>query len=248
VDPSLAISCRAVTKRFYYYQQRTTTLREVFIRSVTRRPLTKRTELFTLTGFDLAVRRGDAVGLIGANGSGKSTALRIIAGIYEPTDGVVETRGRVAAVIELGAGFHHELTGAENVAFHGAVMGMSRRDLQSRFDEIVDFAGIEAFIDVPVKYYSSGMQARLAFAVSVCLDPEVLLIDEVLAVGDHAFRQRCRSRLEQLRRSGCTLLIVSHNADDVASMCSRAVWLDKGKIRMEGAAPQVVTAYQANGS
>jgi ABC-type polysaccharide/polyol phosphate transport system ATPase subunit len=234
-------------KRFYYYQLRTTTLREAFIRSVARKPINVKTELFTLRGFDLAVPRGDAVGLIGSNGSGKSTALRLIAGIYEPTEGVVRTQGRVAAVIELGVGFHHELTGAENVAFYGAVLGMTRRQIDERFDEIVEFAGVEPFIDVPMKYYSSGMRARLAFAVSVCLDPDVLLIDEVMAVGDEAFRERCRSRLAQLRNSGCTLLLVSHNLDDVVGGCSRAVWLDKGTMRMEGPAADVVAAYRANG-
>jgi len=248
VDASLAISCRGVTKRFYYYQLRTTTLREVFIRSVTRRPISMRSELFTLTDFDLSVRRGDAVGLIGSNGSGKSTALRLIAGIYGPTAGTIETRGRVAAVLELGAGFHHELTGAENVAFYGAVLGMTRKGLQARFDEIVDFAGLEAFIDVPMKYYSSGMRARLAFAVNANLDPDVLLIDEVLAVGDAEFRQRCRERLQQLRRDGCTLLIVSHDLENVVDTCSRAVWLDKGAMRMEGPAEAVVDAYRLSAS
>jgi ABC-type polysaccharide/polyol phosphate transport system ATPase subunit len=244
VKRSPAISCRHVSKLFYYYQQRTTTLRELFIRAVTRRPISVKTPLFTLTDFNLEVERGDAVGLIGSNGSGKSTALRLIAGIYTPTEGVVETNGRVAAVIELGAGFHHELTGAENIAFYGAVMGLKRRELLDRYHEIVEFAGVESFIDVPMKYYSSGMQARLAFAVSVCLDPDVLLIDEVLAVGDEAFRQRCRDRLAKLRAQGCTLLIVSHELDDMVSSCSRVLWLDKGRVRCEGPPHEVVGAYR----
>jgi ABC-type polysaccharide/polyol phosphate transport system ATPase subunit len=245
VTSSVAIRCSGVSKRFYFYERRTSTLRELFIRSLTRRPITVKTALFTLTGFDLTVHQGEAVALIGANGSGKSTALRLIAGIYEPTEGVIETHGRVAAVIELGAGFHQELTGAENVAFYGSVMGLSRRALESRFDEIVDFAGVQEFIDVPMKYYSSGMQARLAFAVSVCLDPDVLLIDEALAVGDKEFRQRCRARLAQLHDEGRTLLMVTHALDDVLDTCSRAVWLDKGRVRMQGPACEVVDAYKA---
>lgn len=244
MDPSIAVRCRGVSKRFYYYEQRTSTLRELFIRSATRRPITVRKALFTLSDFDLTVPKGESVALIGANGSGKSTALRLIAGIYAPTEGVVETNGRLAAVIELGAGFHHELTGAENVAFYGSVMGLTRSELNDRFDEIVDFAGVEAFIDVPMKYYSSGMRARLAFAVSVCVDPDVLLIDEVLAVGDEEFRQRCHERIARFQADGRTLLIVSHDLDDVAGMCSRAVWLDQGTIRAQGPADDVVRSYR----
>ncbi len=242
----VAISCRGVVKRFYYYERHTTTLRELFIRLVARRPINVKPPLFTLAGFDLTVHRGEAVALIGANGSGKSTALRLIAGIYAPTEGVIETRGRLAAVIELGAGFHPELTGRENVDFYGSVMGLSRRELLARFDDIVDFAGVRPFIDVPIKYYSSGMQARLAFAVSVCLDPEILLVDEVLAVGDAEFRQRCLDRLDELHKDGCTLLVVSHDVDIVTRMCSRAVWLDRGAIRFQGPAEEVVNAYSAS--
>lgn len=243
-----AISCRRVEKRFYYYEQRTTTLRELFIRSVTRQPINVKTPLFALTNFDLTVRPGETVALIGGNGSGKSTVLRLIAGIYDPTEGVVETNGRVAAVIELGAGFHPELTGTENIEFVGSVMGLTRRELLARFDEIVDFAGIHSFMEVPMKYYSSGMKARLAFAVNVCLDPDILLVDEVLAVGDEEFRQRCLDRLDRLRSDGRTLLIVSHDLDIVTGICSRAVWLDKGAIRAQGPAPEVVAAYQASAS
>ena len=241
----ITISCRGVVKRFYYYEQRTTTLRELFIRSLTRQPLSVKTSLFSLTGFDLTVHRGETVALIGSNGSGKSTVLRLIAGIYEPTEGVIETNGRVAAVIELGAGFHPELTGTENIEFYGSVMGLTRGELAARFDDIVDFAGVRPFIDVPIKYYSSGMRARLAFAVSVCLDPDILLVDEVLAVGDAAFRQRCLDRLDQLRNDGRTLLVVSHDFDIVTRICSRAVWLDKGVIRLQGPAQEVVDAYRA---
>jgi ABC-type polysaccharide/polyol phosphate transport system ATPase subunit len=244
VGDGVAIRCRGVGKRFYYYEQRTTTLREVFIRWLTRRPITVRTPLFSLKDFDLTVRDGESVALIGPNGSGKSTVLRLIAGIYAPTHGTVEVNGRVAAVIELGAGFHPELTGAENVEFYGAVMGLSRRELADRFQEIVDFSGIGSFIDVPLKYYSSGMRARLAFAVSVGVDPDILLVDEVLAVGDQEFRARCQERVAELRRKGRTLVIVSHDLDEVLQTCSRALWLEKGVARAEGPAREVVEAYR----
>jgi ABC-type polysaccharide/polyol phosphate transport system ATPase subunit len=207
-----------------------------------------KTPLFSLTGFDLTVHRGESVALIGGNGSGKSTVLRLIAGIYAPTHGTVETDGRVAAVIELGAGFHPELTGTENIEFYGSVIGLTRRELLARSDDIIDFAGIRSFIDVPMKYYSSGMKARLAFAVSVSFDPDILLIDEALAVGDEEFRQRCLERLNQLRGEGRTLLIVSHDLDIVGDMCSHAVWLDKGTIRAQGPVRQVVDAYKASAS
>lgn len=245
-DSPVAVRCRGVTKRFYYYEQRTTTLREVFIRSLTRRPLSVKVPLFTLTGFDLTIHRGESVALIGANGSGKSTVLRLIAGIYGPTDGVIDINGRVAAVIELGAGFHPELTGAENVEFYGSVVGLTRRERQARYQEIVEFAGVRPFMDVPMKYYSSGMRARLAFAVSICLDPDILLIDEVLAVGDAEFRQRCLDRLHRFRNDGRTLLLVSHSLEMVTSLCSRAVWLDKGVVRTQGPVHDVVDAYVAS--
>jgi ABC-type polysaccharide/polyol phosphate transport system ATPase subunit len=246
VDSAIAIRCEGVTKRFFYYQQRTETLRELFIRLALRRPITVKAPLFTLTDFNLTVRKGESVALIGPNGSGKSTVLRLIAGIYDPTLGTVQTHGRIAAVIELGAGFHDDLTGAENAGFYASVMGLRQKELEKRFDDIVEFAGIGAFIDVPLKYYSSGMRARLAFAVSVCVDPDILLIDEVLAVGDEEFRKRCLRRLRELHSGGTTLLVVTHDLNNVIDLCSRAVWLEGGRNRMEGTSRQVTDAYQAD--
>jgi ABC-2 type transport system ATP-binding protein/lipopolysaccharide transport system ATP-binding protein len=248
VDPAIAIRCDDVTKRFYYYEHRTATLRELFIRSVMRRPITVKAPLFTLRDFNLTVRQGESVALIGPNGSGKSTVLRLIAGIYGPTEGSVETRGRVTAVIELGAGFHDDLTGRENVGFYASVMGLTRKELGERFDDIVEFSGIGSFIDVPMKYYSSGMRARLAFAVSVCLDPDILLIDEVLAVGDEEFRAKCLNRLRELRSGGTTLVMVSHDMDNVIDLCSRAVWLEGGRSRSSGNTRQVADAYRSSAS
>ena len=241
----MAIQCQQVSKSFYFYEHRTVSLREAFIRAVRRQPQHVGEAKFTLRDFSLTVRRGEAVALIGSNGSGKSTALRLIAGIYAPSEGRVEISGRLAAVIELGAGFHPELTGAENVAIYGAVMGLSRAEIRERFPEIVSFAGLEEFIDVPLKYYSSGMQARLAFSVTVCVQPDILLLDEVLAVGDQSFRARCLDRLRKFHADGGTLVIVSHDLDTVSQLCSRALWMDHGAIRMEGAVKKVRTAYEA---
>jgi len=240
-----AIRCTDVTKRFYYYEHRTRSVRELFIRGILGRPTHVRRPEFILQGLTLELGAGHAVALIGANGSGKSTALRLIAGIYAPTSGTVEVRGRLAAVIELGAGFHPELTGAENVGLYGSVMGLSRAAIAARFPEIVAFSGLREFMDVPVKYYSSGMQARLAFSVTVCVEPEILLLDEVLAVGDQAFQQQCIARLRAFHAAGGTLVVVSHDLEMVRRLCARAVWLEGGAIRMQGDAGKVVDAYRA---
>lgn len=237
--------CSDVFKQFHLYSHRTTSLREWFIRTALRRPLTVRHAEFSLRSFNLRVERGEAVALVGPNGGGKSTALRLIAGIYNPTSGVVETTGRIAAVIELGAGFNTDLTGAENLDLYGAIMGLSRSELASRYREIVEFSGIGDFIDLPVKYYSSGMVARLAFSVAVNVRPDILLMDEVLAVGDQAFQRKCLDRLRAYRSEGCTMVVVSHNAAIVRELCSRAVWLEGGEIRMEGDVGEVLDAYLA---
>jgi ABC-type polysaccharide/polyol phosphate transport system ATPase subunit len=243
-----AVELRGVSKRFYYYDHRTSSLREWFIRRILRRPLHIRRGEFTLRDLSLRIVPGEAVALIGSNGSGKSTALRLIAGIYRPSSGTIETRGRLTAVIELGAGFHPELTGADNVALYAAVLGLSRKELLARYEEIVEFAQTREFMDTPLKYYSSGMEARLAFAVAICLQPDVLLLDEVLAVGDQAFRERCLARLRAYNARGGTLILVSHELDQVRQLCSRAVWLERGAIQMDGAAGPVLAAYSAKDS
>lgn len=243
-----AVELRGVSKRFYYYDHRTSSLREWFIRRVLHRPLNVRRAEFSLRSFDLRVGRGESVALIGSNGSGKSTALRLIAGIYRATKGTIKTRGRLTAVIELGAGFHPELTGADNVGLYAAVLGLGRKELLARYDEIVDFAQMREFMDTPLKYYSSGMEARLAFAVAVCLQPDILLLDEVLAVGDQAFRDRCLARLRAYHAAGGTLILVSHEIAQIRELCSRAVWLERGVMRMDGDVARVVEAYSASNS
>jgi ABC-type polysaccharide/polyol phosphate transport system ATPase subunit len=257
VDPSLAaaagrsaddalpaVLCSGVSKRFYRYEHRTRTLRELFIRSVLRRPINERRAEFMLQGLDLRIAHGEAVALIGRNGSGKSTALRLIAGIYPPSEGTIEVRGRSAAVIELGVGFHEELTGVENVLLYGSVMGIRRKDILERLPEVMDFAEIGGLIDEPVRIYSSGTKARLAFAVAaVCVRPDLLLLDEVLAVGDQGFRARCEKRMIDFHRSGGTMIVVTHDLESVRHLCSRAIWLENGRMRMDGPIEPVFEAY-----
>lgn len=243
VEP--AILCRDVCKRFHLYERGHASLRDLFIRSVLRRKPAGGRPYFSVSNFNLELMPGESVAILGRNGSGKSTALRLIAGVYEPTSGIVRTRGRVAAVIELGAGFHPELTGTENVALYGAIMGLTSRQLAARLAAIEAFADIGDFVSMPVKYYSSGMQARLAFAVAVCVEHEILVIDEVLAVGDEAFRAKCLDYLLEYRRRGGTLVVASHDLEQVRRLCSRAIWMHAGHPVMEGEIGQVAEAYHA---
>ncbi len=197
-----------------------------------------------LTGVSFEVGRGEAFGLIGGNGSGKSTLLKVVAGILKPTAGRVAVSGRVSALIELGAGFHPELSGRENVFINAAVLGLERAEVERRFDSIVDFAGLGDFIDEPVKNYSSGMYVRLGFAVAVHTDPDVLLVDEVLAVGDEAFAHKCLRRIEEHLGRGGTLLFVSHSLPLVEELCDRVLWLERGVPRLLGSPRRVIDAYR----
>jgi ABC-2 type transport system ATP-binding protein/lipopolysaccharide transport system ATP-binding protein len=202
-----------------------------------------RREVWALRDVDMTIREGEAVGLIGTNGAGKSTLLKILARITEPSVGMARTRGRVGVMLEVGTGFHPELTGRENVYLSGAVMGMSRREVRRHYDEIVAFAGVEAFLETPLKRYSSGMQLRLAFAVAAHLEPELMLVDEVLAVGDVEFQRRCLQRMSRLSEEGRTVVFVSHDLGAITRLCSRAIWADKGRIVDEGEPAEVVRAY-----
>jgi lipopolysaccharide transport system ATP-binding protein len=183
------------------------------------------------------------VGIIGPTGSGKSTLLKVTSGILEPTSGKVRFTGRMSCLLELGTGFHPDLTGRENVYLYGSILGLSRRYINRRFEEIVSFAELEQFIDVPAKYYSSGMYVRLGFAVATQVDPEILLIDEVLAVGDEHFQRKCLARIEHLQRAGVTILLVSHNLAAVQDLCHRALWLNEGRIRGLGEPERVIRRY-----
>jgi ABC-type polysaccharide/polyol phosphate transport system ATPase subunit len=190
-----------------------------------------------------AVDRGEAFGIIGRNGSGKSTLLKIISGILKPTSGSVRVNGRIAALIELGAGFHPEITGRENIVINGIMLGLSRREIESRFDRIVELSGIAPFIDQPVKTYSSGMYVRLGFAVAVHVDPDILLIDEVLAVGDEEFSQKCIAKIQEMKYRGVTLVFVTHQLEQVRNLCDRALWLDHGEMQAIGDPVRVVDNY-----
>ncbi|MDQ3282303.1 MAG: ABC transporter ATP-binding protein [Acidobacteriota bacterium] len=205
--------------------------------------LTPDASVAALKDVSFSVDRGEAFGIIGRNGSGKSTLLKLISGILKPTVGRVAVNGRIAALIELGAGFHPEITGRENIYINGIMLGLSRREIEQRFDRIVEFSGIADFLDQPVKTYSSGMYVRLGFAVAVHVDPDVLLIDEVLSVGDEEFSARCVAKIQEMKYRGVTLLFVTHQLDQVRTLCDRAVWLDKGVVEAIGDPMRVVDAY-----
>jgi lipopolysaccharide transport system ATP-binding protein len=202
-----------------------------------------REEFWALHGVSFDVSEGTAVGVIGRNGAGKSTLLKILSRITEPTTGRARIHGRIGSLLEVGTGFHPELTGRENVYLNGAVLGMSRAEVRRKFDEIVAFSEVERFLDTPVKRYSSGMYVRLGFAVAAHLEPEILVVDEVLAVGDAAFQKKCLGKMSDASRGGRTVLFVSHNMAAVAQLCGSAIWLDEGRIRMSGPSDTVVKAY-----
>ena len=206
-----------------------------------------RRELWSLRDVSFTVAEGEALGIIGRNGAGKSTILKILANITSPTEGTSRTRGRVAALLEVGTGFHPELSGRENVYLNGAILGMSRRDIARRFDQIVDFSGVERFLDTPVKRFSSGMYLRLAFAVAAHLEPDVLVVDEILAVGDAEFQRKCLGRMQEAEQEGRTLIFVSHDLGALSRLCPRSLWLEGGRVRGSGATPTLVRDYLASG-
>ena len=204
-------------------------------------------EIWALRDVSLEVQEGDVLGVIGRNGAGKSTLLKILTRITTPTSGHAEIHGRVGSLLEVGTGFHPELTGRENVFLNGSVLGMKKREIQTKFSEIVEFSGVERFIDTPVKRYSSGMSVRLAFAVAAHLEPEILLVDEVLSVGDAEFQRRCLGRMEDLSQSGRTVLFVSHQMQAVAQLCDRAIWLEQGRTYLDGPSSTIVAEYLQSG-
>ncbi|MDQ3897347.1 MAG: ABC transporter ATP-binding protein [Actinomycetota bacterium] len=234
----LAIDCHDVWKSYRIYHQRAHTLKE---RVLARR--NRFDEFWALTGVDLEFPTGSTTGIIGANGSGKSTLLKTMARILTPNRGTVRVSGTISSLLELGIGFHPELTGHENVYLSGSLMGRTKRDMDALYDEIVEFAGIEAFMDSPVKNYSTGMYARLAFALAVSVEPEILLVDEVLAVGDESFAGRCFERMADFRRQGRTIVLVTHALETVRSLCAQAAWLDKGVVKEVGPSHDVVASY-----
>jgi lipopolysaccharide transport system ATP-binding protein len=201
--------------------------------------------IWALRDVSFSVKEGEVVGIIGRNGAGKSTLLKVLSNITYPTSGRVSVRGRVASLLEVGTGFHEELTGRENIYLNGSILGMKKREVEAKLDAIVAFAGVERFIDTPIKRYSSGMRLRLGFAVAAHLDPDVLIVDEVLAVGDAGFQKKCLSVMEDLRRGGRTVLFVSHNMAAVENLCSRGIWIDSGRVRQDGPTHEVIGEYLA---
>ena len=242
---TVAIKFDGVSKKFSLHREKARSFQDLLL-SLPQRwhgDYRDHEDFWVLRDVDFDVAAGEAVGLIGANGAGKSTALKLMSRIIEPTSGTVRVTGKVSALLELGAGFHPDLTGRENVYLNGSILGLDRRDIDRKLDEIVAFAELERFIDIPVKHYSSGMYVRLGFSVAVHTDPEVLLIDEVLAVGDHAFQHKCLDRILDIRRQGATICFVSHDSESVRRLCSRAVWLEDGRIQAAGEVNDTISTY-----
>jgi ABC-type polysaccharide/polyol phosphate transport system ATPase subunit len=202
--------------------------------------------LWALKDVSIEIQEGEVTGLIGPNGAGKTTLLKVLARITRPTEGFAVVHGRVGSLLEVGTGFHPELTGRENVYLSGAILGMKKREINSKFDEIVAFAGVERFIDTPLKHFSTGMMMRLAFAVAAHLEPEILLVDEVLAVGDFDFQKKCLGKMAEVSKSGRTIVFVSHQMNHVRRLCQRALWIDGGMVRRDGAAREIVNEYEAS--
>jgi lipopolysaccharide transport system ATP-binding protein len=238
------IEFAGVSKKFLIDEDRARSIQEKLVRTLSRSHSRNPAEVFwALRDVSFTLDRGDALGIIGANGSGKSTILKLISRIIYPTAGRVAVSGRVAALLELGAGFHPDLTGRENVELTGSILGLRRAEVRREFDRIVDFSELARFIDVPIRNYSSGMLMRLGFAVATAFQPEILLVDEVLAVGDQVFQDRCMRRIHEIQREGATIILVSHDLSSVQRLCSRAIWINDGRICADGPANDVTAQY-----
>jgi len=240
--PEVCIRIKGASVRFNIAGEKVDNLKEYFVKFVKRELRFK--EFFALKDIDLTIRKGESWALVGANGSGKSTLLKLICGILTPYSGTVDVKGDIAPLIELGAGFDPNLTAKENIFINGAVLGHNRKFMKEHYREIVDFAELWDFMDLPIKNYSSGMRARLGFSIATIVDPDILIVDEVLAVGDAAFQAKCRKRIKELLSRGTTLLFVSHAKAPVMELCEKAVWLDHGQIKKIGAPQHVYWAYE----
>lgn len=241
---AISIKVENVSQRFRVIHERPDTLRELFSKFF--RHISNYHDFEAVKNVSFEIHEGEMVGIIGRNGSGKSTLLKIIAGIYRPSAGRVDAMGSIAPLIELGAGFHGELTGRENILLNGLLMGYSKREMRAREKSIIEFADIGEFIDAPVKQYSSGMYTRLAFAVATEVDPDILVIDEILAVGDMPFQIKCFERLQRFRAAGKTILFVSHNMPQVVELCNRAILLEKGSVVGDGRPEEISELYMAS--
>ena len=243
MEDKVVIDVNNVTIRFNLANQKVDNLKEYFIRLIKKELMFQ--EFLAVKDVSFQVKAGEAWGIIGTNGSGKSTLLKAVSGILKPYKGSIKINGSIAPLIELGAGFDQNLTARENIYLNGCVLGHTEKYMREHFDEIVDFAELHQFLDSPIKNYSSGMKARLGFAVATMVRPEILIVDEILSVGDYAFRKKCEQRMNEMLSGGTTLLYVSHSLDEVKRLCDHAIWLDKGDTRMIGEANEVCDAYLA---
>ena len=243
----ITIELNKVAKRYWlrrgWYVTSIRDEMERFTKRLLRREVAPREEFWALRDITFSLKRGEVLGLVGPNGAGKSTLLKILSRVTVPTSGSFVVHGRLGALIEIGAGFHPELTGRENIALNGVILGMSRREIQSKFDRIVAFAELERFIDTPIKYYSSGMQMRLGFAVAAHTDPDVLLIDEILAVGDASFQAKCANKIAELKEQDKTIILCSHSLTNITDHCKSVLWVEAGRVRMLGETDAVLDAY-----
>ena len=235
-----------VSKQFMLKHERPRSFQELFLNITHLRKSQSKETYWALRDVSFEINPGAMVGIIGPNGAGKSTIMKLVSRIIEPTSGQLEVEGRVGALLELGAGFHHELTGRENIYLNGSILGLRRQEIRKELDSIIAFAGIEQFIDIPVKHYSSGMFVRLGFSVAAHTRPDILLIDEVLAVGDAEFQQKCLDKIAEFQRSECTIIFVSHDLHSVGQLCSQVMWLDHGQIKQIGDPNRVISSYMAH--
>ncbi len=239
-----AIRIEHLTKRYELgAMHHETMLREALLNLVRRGNRRAKETILALNDVNFTVNQGEVIGIVGRNGAGKSTLLKVLSKITYPTSGRIRVKGRVASLIEVGTGFHDELTGRENIYLNGSILGMRKREIDERIDQIIDFSGVEKFVDTPIKRYSSGMRLRLGFAVAAHMDPDVLFVDEVLAVGDAEFQKKCLNAMDELRSGGRTVLFVSHNMAAIENLCPRTVWIDAGSVRMDGSTDQVIASY-----
>lgn len=241
---STAIEVKNVSMHFRMYKEKVENLKEYVIK-LAKREL-KYEEFIALDNISFTVEKGDVFGIVGLNGCGKSTTLKIISGILKPTIGIINVTGTIAPLIELGAGFDMDLTARENIYLNGAVLGYSKKMMQDRFDEIVEFSEMQEFLDVPMKNYSSGMVARVGFSIATLVRPEILIVDEILAVGDFRFQQKCERRIQEMMEGGTTVIIVSHAIEQIKRLCKHVLWLEKGKVKMMENADIVCNAYIEN--
>lgn len=236
-----AVEVTNVSMKFNLAQERVDSLKEYFVKRI--KGQIKYDEFYALKNVSFNIEKGDSFALVGSNGSGKSTMLKVIAGVLKPTCGTVKTYGSIAPLIELGAGFDMDLTGSENIFLNGAILGYSRDLMRAKYDEIIDFSELKDFEDVPVKNYSSGMVARLGFSIATIVKPEILIVDEILSVGDYAFQEKCHKRMEEMMSGGTTVILVSHSSNDVKRICKHGVWINKGKLMYAGTAENVCETY-----